>query len=51
MPDDGTSLLNLLLGEAGCDANLERSGNDLLGLKVILESLETGDQDTVGEAL
>lgn len=51
VPDDGTSLLDFLLGEAGCDANLERSRNDLLRLKVILQSLETGDKHTVGEAL
>jgi hypothetical protein len=51
VPDDGTSFLDLLPGEAGCDANLQRSGNDLLGLKVILESLETGDKNTVGETL
>lgn len=51
MSNDGTSLFDLFLGEANCDAHLQSSRDDLLGLEVILEGLEAGDENTVCEAL
>lgn len=47
----GTSLFDLFLGEANCDAHLQSSWDDLLRLEVILEGLEAGDEDAVCEAL
>lgn len=49
--DDGTRLFDFFFGEAGCDAHLEGGEQDLLGLKVVLKSLQPCDKNAIGEAL
>lgn len=49
--DCSTSFLNLLLGQADSDANLQTGRHNLFGLVVIFKCLEAGDEDSVGEAL
>lgn len=51
MPDDSASFLNLLLGQANRDANLETGRHNLLRLEVVFEGLQAGDKDSVGKAL
>jgi hypothetical protein len=51
VPDDSASFLNLLLGQADSDTNLETGGYDLFGLEIIFERLESRDKNTVGKAL
>jgi hypothetical protein len=51
VPDDGASFLNLLLGQANSDANLESGRHNLLRLEVVFECLQAGDKDSIGKAL
>lgn len=51
VPDNSASFLNLLLGQADSDANLETGGHDLLGLEIIFERLESRDKNAIGKAL
>lgn len=51
MADGGSCFFNLLSRQSDCHANLQGRGNNLLGLKVILESLQATDEDTVCETL
>jgi hypothetical protein len=51
VPDDGAGFLDLFLGQADSDADLETGGHDLLGLEVVFEGLEAGDEDSVCKTL
>lgn len=51
MTDDCARLFGLLLREASCDTHLQSGEQDLLGLKVVLKSLQSSDENAIGKAL
>ena len=49
--DRRTGFLDFLLRQAGGHAHLQCRWDELLGFEVVLEGLQTGDEDAVCEAL
>lgn len=51
MADRCTGLFDFFLRKANCNAHLQCRRDDLLGLEVVFQSLEAGDENAIGEAL
>ena len=51
MTDDRARLFDFFLGKAGCNAHLQGGEQNLLGLKVVFESLQSCNEDAIGKTL